>query len=194
MDLNSSEKKWQAELIKLRSIILDCDLEEELKWGQPCYTYQNNNVIILIGLKDYCGFSFFKGALLKDHDNILVKPGPNTQSARIIKFGTVQQIEEMEGTIKSYILEAIQLEKLGMKVDFKEKYELVLPEEFQNKLDNDRALNDAFSGLTPGRQRTYNLYFSSAKQSKTRIARIEKCTKKILNGKGLNDYVPNRNK
>jgi len=100
----------------------------------------------------------------------------------------------MEGTIKSYILEAIQLEKLGMKVDFKEKYELVFPEEFQNKLDNDRALNDAFSGLTPGRQRTYNLYFSSAKQSKTRIARIEKCTKKILNGKGLNDYVPNRNK
>lgn len=185
----SKAEKWQQEMEKLRLILLDCQLTEELKWGKPCYTFQSSNLVILYGLKECCGPGFFKGALLNDADGILVKPGENSQAVRLIKFTSVQEIAEMEPILKTYINEAIEVEKAGLKVDFKEKNELVFPEEFQNRLDEDRALKTAFDALTPGRQRAYNLYFSGAKQSKTRASRIEECMQKILNGKGLNDCV-----
>lgn len=181
------EKKWQPEMQELRRILLECQLTEELKWGKPCYTYKKNNVVILYGLKEFCGPGFFKGALLNDTNGILAKPGENSQSTRYIKCTNTQQIIEMEAVLKAYIYEAIEVERAGLKVDFKEKNELVFSEELLKKLDANSALKTAFEALTPGRQRGYNLYFSAPKQSKTRNARIEKYMQKILDGKGFHD-------
>jgi uncharacterized protein YdeI (YjbR/CyaY-like superfamily) len=180
-------KKWQAELEKLRMIILDCQLTEELKWGKPCYTFQKSNIVIIIPLKEYCALMFCKGALLNDANGILIKPGENTQAGRWIKFTAVREIVEMETILKAYIYEAIEVEKAGLKVNFKKTTEFIIPEEFQNKLDEIPALKTAFDALTPGRQRAYILYFSAPKQSKTRESRVGKCMQQILNGKGLND-------
>ena len=183
----SKAKKWQEELETLRRIILDCQLTEELKWGKPCYTFQKSNIVILQGFKEFCALLFAKGALLNDPNSILEKPGENTQAARQIRFTNVQEIVEMETILKAYIYEAIEAEKAGLKVDFKETADFIIPEEFQKKLDEIPALKTAFDALTPGRQRAYIRYFSGPKQSKTRTSRVEKCTQQILNGKGLND-------
>ena len=180
-------KKWQEEMEKLRMIILDCQLTEELKWGKPCYTFQKSNIVLIVGFKEYCALIFCKGALLNDANGILIKPGENTQAGRQIRFTNVREIVEMETVLKAYIYEAIEVEKAGLKVNFKKNTELIFPEEFQNKLDQIPALKTAFDALTPGRQRAYNLYFSAPKQSKTRESRVEKCRQQILNGKGLND-------
>jgi uncharacterized protein YdeI (YjbR/CyaY-like superfamily) len=180
-------KKWQEELEKLRMIILDCQLTEELKWGKPCYTFQKSNIVVIIPLKEYCALMFCKGALLNDANGILIKPGENTQAGRWIKFTNVREIVEMETILKAYIYEAIEVEKAGLKVNYKKTSEFIIPEEFQNKLDEIPALKTAFDALTPGRQRAYILYFSAPKQSKTRESRVEKCMQQILNGKGLND-------
>jgi uncharacterized protein YdeI (YjbR/CyaY-like superfamily) len=180
-------KKWQEEMKKLRKIILDCQLTEELKWGKPGYTYQKNNIIIIQGFKEYCALLFVKGALLKDPNGILIKPGENTQAGRQIRFTNAREIVEMEPILKAYIYEAIEVEKAGLKVDLKKTSEFIIPEEFQNKLDEIPALKTAFDALTPGRQRAYILYFSAPKQSKTRESRVGKCVPQILNGKGLND-------
>src|ERR1700693_27928 len=180
-------KKWQEELEKLRMILLDCQLTEELKWGKPCYTFQKSKIIIIISLKEHCALLFCKGALLNDANGILIKPGENTQAAGQIRFTNVREIVEMEPILKAYIYEAIEAEKAGLKGNFKENTELIFPEEFKNKLDTNFALKTAFDALTPGRQRAYNLYFSAPKQSKTRESRVEKCMQQILNGKGLDD-------
>jgi uncharacterized protein YdeI (YjbR/CyaY-like superfamily) len=180
-------KKWREEFEKLRSIILDCQLTEELKWGQPCYAFQKSNIVLIHGFKDYCALLFFKGALLKDPKGILVQQTENVQAARQIRFTNVREIVKMEPILKTYIREAIEVEKAGLKVDYKETSEFKIPEEFQNKLDEIPALKAAFDALTPGRQRGYILYFSQPKQSKTRESRIEKCMQQILNGKGLHD-------
>lgn len=179
-------KNWQEELKQLRRIIIDCGLTEEMKWGQPCYTFQSTNLVIIGGFKNHCVLSFFKGALLKDRRRILKKPGENTQAARLIRFTNVREIVEMEPTIRAYIKETIEMEKAGMKVNFKKDPEPI-PGEFQSKLDENPALKTAFDALTPGRQRAYILYFSAAKQSKTRKSRVEKYVKQILKGKGFND-------
>ncbi len=178
--------KWPEELAKLRKIVLDCGLTEELKWGVPCYTFQQSNVLILSAFKEYCSLSFFKGALLKDAHRILEKPGENTQAGRLVKFTNVKQIVELELVLKEYIYEAIEAEKAGLKVNTKTNPEQI-PEELQNKFDEIPALKTAFDALTPGRKRAYILHFSAPKQSKTRVSRIEKCMEKILDGKGLND-------
>ncbi|MCC3380186.1 YdeI family protein [Paenibacillus farraposensis] len=183
----SKSKKWQGEMEKLRMIILDCYLTEELKWGKPCYTFQKSNIVIIQGFKEYCALMFFKGALLNDPNRILVKPGEDTQAGRQIRFTNIREIVEMETILKAYIVEAIEVEKAGLKVDFKKSTELIIPEEFQAKLDENPALKTAFDALTPGRQRAYIMYFSAPKQSKTRESRVEKCMQDILNGKGLND-------
>jgi uncharacterized protein YdeI (YjbR/CyaY-like superfamily) len=183
----SKAKKWQEELRALRTIALDCQLTEELKWGKPCYTFQESNVVIIIGFKEYCALLFFKGALLHDAGGILVRPGENTQAGRQARFTSVQQIVDMKTVLKAYINEAIAVEAAGLKVDFKKNSELVFLEELQHRLDENPALKTAFHALTPGRQRAYNMYFSAPKQSKTRESRIEKCLPKILSGKGLND-------
>src|SRR6202023_3431961 len=180
-------EKWQKELEKLRTIILDCQLTEELKWGKPCYTFQKSNIVVIIPLKEYCALMFCKGALLNDANGILIKPGENTQAGRWIKFTNVREIVEMETILKAYIYEAIEVEKAGLKVNYKKTLEFIIPEEFQNKLDEIPALKTAFDALTPGRQRAYILYFSAPKQSKTRELRVEKCMQQILNGRGLND-------
>ena len=184
--LNKAEK-WPEELEKLRAICLDCGLTEELKWGQPCYTLHDTNVVIIGELKDHSTLSFFKGALLADEYGLLLKPGENTQSGRWIKFSNVQQIVELEPVLKSYIYEAIEVEKAGLKVQLKTTADFIIPEEFQLKLDAMPALNTAFYALTPGRQRAYILHFSAPKQSKTRELRVEKYIPQILSGKGLND-------
>lgn len=183
----SKAKKWREEMEKLRTIILHCQLTEELKWGQPCYTFQGNNVVLIHGFKEYCALLFFKGALLKDAKGILVQQTENVQAARQIRFTNVQEIVKLEPCLKACIKEAIEVEKAGLKVNYKKTTEFKLPEEFQNKLDKIPALKKAFAALTPGRQRGYILYFSSAKQSKTRESRVEKCMQPILNGKGLDD-------
>ena len=180
-------KKWQEELEKLRMIILDCQLTEELKWGKPCYTFQKSNIVIIQGFKEYCALMFCKGALLNDPNGILKKPGENTQAARQIRFTNVREIVEMEPILKAYIYEAIEVEKAGLKVTVKKTTEFIIPEEFQKQLDEIPALKTAFDALTPGRQRAYILYFSAPKQSKTRESRVEKWLKQILSGKGLND-------
>jgi uncharacterized protein YdeI (YjbR/CyaY-like superfamily) len=177
---------WRAEMKKLRRILLDCRLTEELKWGKPCYTFQNSNIAIIQGFKDTCALLFAKGALLKDPHGILEKPGENTQAARRILFTNVRAIADMEPVLKAYIHEAIAAERAGLEVAFKKNPEPV-PEELQNKLDKIPALKAAFTALTPGRQRGYILYFSAAKQSGTRESRITKCMPQILKGKGLND-------
>jgi uncharacterized protein YdeI (YjbR/CyaY-like superfamily) len=183
----SKARKWQDEFEELRTISLDCGLTEELKWGKPCYTFQKSNVVIIQGFIEYCALMFFKGALLKDEMGILVAMTENTQAARQIRFTKVQEIVEMEPILKAYINEAIEVEKAGLQVDFKETSEFEIPEEFQIKLDENPALKTAFEALTPGRQRAYLLYFSGAKQSKTRASRVEKHVPKILAGKGLQD-------
>jgi uncharacterized protein YdeI (YjbR/CyaY-like superfamily) len=180
-------KKWQDELEKLRRIVLDCGLTEELKWGKPCYTFQEANIVLIIGFKEYCALLFTKGALLKDANGILIKPGENTQAARQIRFTNVQEIVAMETILKAYIHEAIEAEKAGLQVNLKKPTEFIVPEELQNKLDEMPALKTAFGALTPGRQRAYILHFSAPKQSKTRESRVEKCMQQILDGKGLND-------
>jgi uncharacterized protein YdeI (YjbR/CyaY-like superfamily) len=179
-------KKWQEEFEKLRMIVLDCGLTEELKWGHPCYTFQKSNIVLIHGFKEYCALLFFKGALLNDPNGILIQQTENVQAARQIRFTNVREIVEMEPILKAYIHAAIQVEEAGLKVDFKKNPEPI-PEEFQNKLDEIPALKTAFDALTPGRQRGYILYFSAAKQSKTRESRVEKCLQQILNGKGLDD-------
>lgn len=186
---------WHEEFKKLRQIILDCKaagqaggLTEELKWGQPCYTYENKNIVLIHGFKKYCALLFFKGSLLKDAKGILIQQTENVQAARQIRFTNVGEIGMMEKILKDYIHEAIAVEKAGLKVDIKKTTEFKIPEEFQSKLSaKGRALKAAFDALTPGRQRAYILYFSAPKQSKTRTARIEKCMPQILKGKGLND-------
>ena len=180
-------KKWQQEFEKLRRIILGCQLTEELKWGKPCYTLQNSNIVLIHGFKEYCALLFFKGALLKDAKGILVQQTENVQAARQIRFTNVREIVGMEPILTAYIKEAIEVEKAGLKVDYKKTSEFAIPEEFQNKLDQIPALKTAFDALTPGRQTGYILYFSAPKQSKTRESRVEKCMRQILNGKGLND-------
>jgi len=180
-------KKWQKEFEKLRTIVLDCGLTEELKWGCPCYTFQKSNIVLIHGFKEYCALLFFKGALLKDANGILIQQTENVQAARQIRFTNVREIVEMEPILKAYIYEAIEVEKAGLKVNFKKTSEFKIPEEFQKKLDETPALKKAFAALTPGRQRGYLFYFSQPKQSKTRESRVEKCKQQILNGKGLND-------
>ncbi len=181
------ETNWQEEFAELRSIALECELTEELKWGVPCYTFQNSNIVLIHGFKAYCAMLFIQGALLKDDKNILIRQTENVQSARQVRFTSLSEITGMRDVIKDYIQEAIEVQKAGLKVDFKKTKEFAVPEEFQIKLDNMPALKTAFEALTPGRQRGYLLHFSSAKQSKTREARIEKAMPKILEGKGLDD-------
>lgn len=184
--LNKAQK-WQEEFEKLRRIILDCQLTEELKWGNPCYMFQESNVVLIHGFKEYCALLFFKGALLQDTHDILIQQTENVQAARQIRFTNVQEIVELEPHLKAYIHEAIEVEKAGLKVNLKKTEEFNMPEEFQNKLDENPALKTAFEALTPGRQRAYLFYFSQPKQSKTRESRVEKYMQQILNGKGLND-------
>ena len=182
----SKLKTWKAEMEALRYILLEFQLIEDIKWGIPCYTFENSNVVIIHGFKEYCGLSFFKGALLKDAKGLLVKPGENTQGGRLIKFKSVQEINKLKTTIKSYIKEAIEIEKLGLKIEHRNN-ELVLPEELINQFKKNARFKKAFNGLTPGRQRAYNLFFLAAKQAATRETRIEKYKKQILDGKGIND-------
>ncbi|HEY1040853.1 MAG TPA: DUF1801 domain-containing protein [Bacteroidia bacterium] len=180
-------KKWQTEIETLRMIVLDCDVTEELKWGVPCYTYNKSNVVLIHVFKDYCALLFHKGVLLKDPKGILIQQTENVQSARQIRFTHVKEIVKIKTTLKAYIKEAIEAEKKGLKVEFKKTKEFEMPEEFENKLKENPSLKKAFYALTPGRQRGYLLYFSSAKQAKTRESRIEKYTSHILDGKGLDD-------
>lgn len=181
----SKEKKWKKELETLQSILLDMGLTEELKWRQPCYTLEENNIAIIQSFKEFCALMFFKGALLKDPKKVLKSPGANSQASRRFEFTSAQEIIKMKPTLKAYIQEAIKIEKFGLKIKFKTEH--VLVEELQKKLDKNSTLKKAFESLTPGRQRAYNLFISSAKQSKTREARVEKCAPKILKGKGLDD-------
>ena len=178
---------WQKELKKLRTIILDCPLTEELKWGVPCYTFQGSNILLVHVFKEYCAMLFVKGALLKDAKGILVQQTENVQAARQIRFTHVREIVAMEPVLKAYIHEAIEVEKAGLKVNFKKTAEFKMPREFQNKLVEMPPLKDAFEALTPGRQRAYLLYFSAPKLSKTRESRVEKCMDRIFDGMGLND-------
>lgn len=180
-------KKWQQEIETLRMIILDCELTEELKWGCPCYTYQESNIVLIHGFKEYCALLFFKGALLNDPNGILIQQTENVQAARQIRFTNAKEPSKMERILKTYIYEAIEVEKAGLKVKLKKTSEYTIPEEFQKKLDKSAALKKAFEALTPGRQRAYIFHFSQAKQSKTRQARVEKYIPQILKGKGLED-------
>ena len=179
--------QWREEFEKLRMIVLDCPLEEELKWGKPCYTCEKNNIVLIHGFKEYCALLFFKGALLKDPKGVLIQQTENVQSARQIRFTNAREITRLESVIKAYVREAIEVEKAGLKVNYKKTEDFKVPEEFQKKLNEIPALERAFAALTPGRQRGYLFYFAAAKQSKTREARIEKCMDLILDGKGLND-------
>ena len=183
----SKAKKWQQEFEKLRMIILDCGLTEELKWGKPCYTFQKSNIVLMHGFKEYCALLFLKGALLKDDHDILIQQTENVQSARQIRFTNVREIIKIEHILKSYIKEAIEVEKAGLKINLKKTVKSIIPEEFQKQLDKNHYLKTAFDSLTPGRQRGYILYFSAPKQSKTRESRIEKYIQQILKVKGLND-------
>lgn len=179
--------KWQAEFAALRAIILDCDLIEELKWGQPCYTFDKRNVVLMHGFKEYCALLFFKGALLKDPKGILMQQTEHVQAARQVRFTNAGEIVRLKATLKAYIYEAVEVEEAGLKVEFKKTSDFRMPEEFQKKLDKVPALKKAFYTLTPGRQRAYIFYFSSAKQSRTREARVEKYVRQILDGKGMDD-------
>nr|WGD81604.1 YdeI family protein [Bacillus subtilis] len=183
----SKAKKWKEEFEKLKTIILDCELTEDFKWMHPCYTYNNKNVVLIHGFKEYCALLFHKGVLLQDAHGILIQQTENVQAARQIRFTNVQEINELENILKAYIHEAIEVEKAGLKVEVNKNIELNIPEELQNKFDEIPALKTAFEALTPGRQRAYTLYFSQAKQSKTRESRVEKYVQKILDGKGLKD-------
>ena len=180
-------KKWQEEVNMLRTIILDCQLNEELKWGCPCYTFQKKNVILIHGFKEYCAVLFIKGVLLNDAHGVLIQQTEYVQAARQIRFANAGEIIEIEKILKEYIYEAIEIEKAGLQVILKKNPEPVSPDEFKNKIDEIPSLKDTFAALTPGRQRAYLIYFSAPKQSKTREARIEKWVPQILKGKGLND-------
>ncbi len=179
--------KWHDEYERLRMIVLDCGLTEELKWGCPCYTFQKKNIVLIHGFKEYCAYLFFKGVLLKDPDGILIQQTKNVQVARQVRFTNVREIVEMRTILKAYIQEAIDVEKAGLKVTLKKTSEYPVPEEFRIRLNEMPALKKAFAALTPGRQRAYLYYFSQPKLSKTREARVEKCVKQILKGKGLDD-------
>lgn len=183
----NKSSKWQDEYELLRTIILDCGLTEELKWGKPCYTVNGNNVVLIHGFKDYCALLFHKGVLLNDAEDILVQQTKNVQSARQIRFTDVEQINDMMAVIRSYIFEAVEVEKAGLEVPMKKTSDFEMAEEFKEKLESIPELKEAFESLTPGRQRGYLLHFSGAKQSKTRTSRVEKCIPDILEGKGLND-------
>jgi uncharacterized protein YdeI (YjbR/CyaY-like superfamily) len=183
----AKDTHWQKEYEKLRKIILDCGLIEELKWGCPCYTFENTNIVLIHGFKEYCALLFFKGALLNDPNDLLIQQTKNVQSARQIRFTNAREIVKMEKILKAYVYEAIEVERAGLKVKLKKTSEFKIPEEFQKRLDKSTALKKAFDALTPGRQRAYIFYFSQAKQSKTREARVEKYLKQILNGKGIDD-------
>jgi len=183
----SKAKKWQEEFRKLRTIILGCGLTEELKWGKPCYTFRQSNVVLIHGFQEYCALLFMKGALLKDAKGILVQQTENVQAARQVRFTNVREIAKMEPILKSYIKQAIEIEKAGLEVNYRKTSEFKVPEEFQKRLNAIPVLRTAFDALTPGRQRGYLLYFSGAKQSKTRESRVEKCMPQILKGKGLDD-------
>lgn len=180
-------KKWQEEFETLREIVLGCPLTEEVKWGQACYTSDGTNIVLIHGFKEYCALLFFKGALLKDPKGILIQQTEHVQAARQIRFTNVRKIVAMKPILKAYILEAIEVEKAGLKVKLKKTSDFKVAEEFKKKLDENAALKKAFAALTPGRQKGYLLYFSAAKQSKTREARVEKCMPQILKGKGLLD-------
>ena len=181
------EDKWQKEFEQLRTIVLDCGLDEELKWGQACYTLNGRNIVLMHGFKEYCALLFFKGALLNDTNGILIQQTENVQAARQIRFTNVKQITEMSSILKTYIYEAIEVEKAGLNVKYKKTEEFKIPEEFKNKLNNNPSLKTAFEALTPGRQRAYLFYFSQPKQSRTRQSRVEKYEQQILDGKGLDD-------
>jgi uncharacterized protein YdeI (YjbR/CyaY-like superfamily) len=181
------DTKWKKEYEQLRTIVLNCGLDEELKWGCPCYTFEGSNIVLIHGFKEYCALLFFKGALLSDANNILIQQTENVQSARQIRFTNLKEIVKMEKILKAYIYEAIEVEKAGLQVKLKKTSDFKMPEEFQKKLNKNAALKKAFDALTPGRQRAYIFYFSQPKQSKTREARIEKYMQQILEGKGLDD-------
>ncbi|NHA04300.1 hypothetical protein G7092_10860 [Mucilaginibacter sp. HC2] len=180
-------ERWQEELDQLRMIVLDCGLSEELKWGCPCYTFQQNNIVLIHVFKEYCALLFFKGALLSNTDGLLIQQTENVQAARQIRFTNALEIIEQKAILKAHIHEAVEVEKAGLKVELKKTEEFPIPKEFQGKLDKIPALKTAFEALTPGRQRAYILHFSQPKQSKTREARVEKYMPQILSGKGLND-------
>ncbi|KAF2330303.1 YdeI/OmpD-associated family protein [Flavobacterium daemonense] len=180
-------EKWQKELELMRTIALECQLTEELKWGNPCYMYHDSNVVLIHAFKEYCAFLFFKGALMKDTDGILIQQSENVQAARHIRFTNLKEIVDLKSVLKTYIYQAIEIEKAGLKVNLKKTSDFPVSEEFQTKLDEKPELKKAFEALTPGRQRAYLLHFSQPKQSKTREARVEKHTQNILDGKGLND-------
>ncbi len=180
-------QRWRDEINKLRSIVLDCGLTEELKWGCPCYTHGKSNVVLIHHFKEYCALLFFKGALLNDAKGILIQQTENVQAARQARFTNIEEITEQESTLKAYVYEAIEVEKAGLKVELKKAEEFAIPEEFQHKLDQNPKLKTAFYALTPGRQRAYLLHFAAPKQAKTREARVEKCVPQILAGKGLDD-------
>lgn len=180
-------RKWKEEINILRDVILSSGLNEELKWGCPCYTLEDKNIVLIHVFKEYCAVLFFKGALLKDQENILIQQTKNVQSGRQMRFISLVEVKELKPVLKAYINDAIVAEKSGLKVEFKKTAEYDMPEEFQIRLDEDAALKKAFNALTPGRQRGYLLFFSAAKQSKTREARVEKYIKHILNGKGMDD-------
>jgi uncharacterized protein YdeI (YjbR/CyaY-like superfamily) len=180
-------KAWQKELEKLRTIVLDCGLIEELKWGVPCYMFEKSNVLVIHAFKDYCALLFFKGALIKDTEGILIQQTKNVQAGRQVRFTSVKEIVRLKPVLKAYIFEAIEIEKAGLKLKLKKTAEFAVPEEFKNKLNKIPSLKKAFNSLTPGRQRGYLLYFAAAKQAKTRESRIEKNIPKIMKGEGLND-------
>ncbi|WP_306468580.1 YdeI/OmpD-associated family protein [Aestuariibaculum lutulentum] len=177
---------WESELQTLRTIILDCGLTETCKWGVPCYTYNNSNILMLSAFKNYCSLNFFKGVLLSNNKGLLVAPGANSQAVRLLKFTNLAQLKSLSSDIKSYIFEAIEIEKQGLSLPAKKQLE-PLPEELEQKFNEDPVLKSAFEALTPGRHRGYILFFSAPKQSKTRLSRIEKCADNILNGIGLHD-------
>ena len=180
-------KNWQPALEYLRAIVLDCGLTEELKWGVPCYTFREGNVLLLHVFKEYCAVLFHKGVLLSDPNEILVQQSENTQATRQIRFASAQQVRDMEAVVRAYIREAMEVERAGLKPELKKTADYALPEEIQTKLAEVPGLQEAFEALTPGRQRAYLLYFAAAKQAKTRAARVEKCVQRIFDGKGLDD-------
>jgi len=183
----SEEKKWPEEISKLRSIVLDCGLTEELKWGCPCYMLGKSNIVLIHVFKEYCALLFFKGSLLNDPNGILIQQTKNVQAARQVRFTDVKEIVKLKNILKAYVYEAIEVEKAGLKVVLKKATEFAMADEFKKKLNKNAALKTAFYALTPGRQRAYLLHFSAPKQSKTREARVEKSIPQILKGKGLND-------
>ncbi len=193
-DFFSNATQWQKEMELLRAIVLGCGLNEELKWGVPCYTYKKANILIIHGFKEYCALNFFKGALLNDADKILVQQTENVQSARQVRVTNTKEIVKLEATLKAYIFEALEVEKAGLKVEMKKHEDYVVPEELQHQLDHNPTFKTAFEALTPGRQRGYILHIAGAKQPKTREDRIEKCTPRILIGKGLTDCICGKSK